>query len=59
MSNFHYENKMQFVEAVRETARQSGFSEFLVEKDYYCSLILKEMFQSKDCFLVFKGGTRS
>ena len=37
MSNFHHENKIQFVEAVRETARQSGFSESLVEKDYYCS----------------------
>ena len=48
---------MQFVEAVRETARESGFSESLIEKDYYCSLILKEIFRSKDCFLVFKGGT--
>ena len=57
MSNFHHENKMQFVEAVRETARQSGFSESLIEEDYYCSLILKEIFRSKDCFLIFKGGT--
>ena len=57
MSNFHYKNKMLFAEAVRETARQSGFSEFFIEKDYYCSLILKEIFQSKDCNLTFKGGT--
>ena len=57
MSNFYHENEIQFVEAVRETAKNSGFSESLIEKDYYCSLILKEIFQSKDCFLVFKGGT--
>ena len=57
MSNFHYENRIQFTEAIKETARQSGFSESLVEKDYYCSLILKEIFQSKNCNLTFKGGT--
>ncbi len=57
MSNFQPENKIQFVEAVRETAKNSGFSESLIEKDYYCSLILKEIFRSKDCALVFKGGT--
>ena len=57
MSTFHHENKVQFVEAIRETARQSGFSESLIEKDYYCSLILKEIFQSKNCNLTFKGGT--
>ena len=57
MSKFHHENKTQFVEAIRETARQSGFSESLIEKDYYCSLILKEISQSEDCSLVFKGGT--
>lgn len=57
MSLFHHENKTQFVEAVGETARLSGFSGALIEKDYYCSLILKEIFQSQDCNLVFKGGT--
>ena len=57
MSNFYHENEIQFVEAIRETAKNSGFSESLIEKDYYCSLILKEIFQSKDCNLVFKGGT--
>ena len=56
MSNFHRE-KEKFLQAVRLTSDISGFSEILIEKDYYCSLILKEIFQSKDCFLVFKGGT--
>ena len=57
MSLFHHENKIQFIEAIRETASKSGFSGALIEKDYYCSLLLKEIFQSKDCNLVFKGGT--
>ena len=57
MSLFHHENKKQFIEAIRETAKRSGFAGALIEKDYYCSLILKEIFQSKNCNLVFKGGT--
>ena len=57
MSHFHHENKIQFIEAIRETASKSGFSGALIEKDYYCSLLLKEIFQSKDCFLTLKGGT--
>ena len=56
MSNFHKE-KEKFLQAIRFTASKTGFSEVLIEKDYYCSLILKEIFQSKDCLLVFKGGT--
>ena len=31
----------------------------LIEKDYYCSLLLKEIFQSEDCNFVFKGGDSS
>ena len=56
MSNFH-KQKERFLSAVRSTAGMTGFSEELIEKDYYCSLILKEMFQSWSCPLVFKGGT--
>ena len=56
MSNFH-KQKEKFLRAVRATAGTAGFSEELIEKDYYCSLILKEIFQIKDCPLVFKGGT--
>ena len=56
MSDFHRE-KEKFLKAVRATSRISGFSGTLIEKDYYCSLILKEIFQSKDCNLIFKGGT--
>ena len=56
MSNFH-KKKKDFSEAIRKTSQNSGFSEILIEKDYYCSLILKEIFQSRDCNLIFKGGT--
>ncbi len=50
-------DKEKFLQAVRVTSNISGFSDVLIEKDYYCSLILKELFQSFDCPLVFKGGT--
>lgn len=56
MFNFH-EEKEKFLKAIRTTSKISEFSEDLIEKDYYCSLILKEIFQSEDCNLVFKGGT--
>ena len=56
MSDFHKQEE-KFLRAVRATAGITGFSEELIEKDYYCSLILKELFQSRDCILVFKGGT--
>ena len=56
MSNFHKE-KEKFLQAIRFTASKTGFSESLIEKDYYCSLILKKIFQSEDCALIFKGGT--
>ena len=56
MSNFHKE-KEKFLQAVRVTSKISGFSGALIEKDYYCSLILKEIYQSQNCNLVFKGGT--
>ena len=56
MSNFHKE-KEKFLQSIRVTSNISGFSNVLIEKDYYCSLILKELFQPFHCPLVFKGGT--
>jgi len=56
MLNFHKKEK-DFLEAIRKTSQNSGFSEILIEKDYYCSLLLREIFQTKDHLLVFKGGT--
>jgi len=46
-----------FREAVLFTARKSGFSTTLVEKDYYCSLLLSHLCIDSLTPLVFKGGT--
>lgn len=45
-----------FREAVRFTARQSGFSSRLVEKDYFCTVLLQYL-SAAEPQLVFKGGT--
>jgi predicted nucleotidyltransferase component of viral defense system len=45
--------------AVEYTAQITGFSPRLIEKDYYCSLVLKHLSQSESLrnHLIFKGGT--
>jgi len=44
-----------FLEAVNFTAAQTGFSPRLIEKDYFCTLLLRYLATSG--LLVFKGGT--
>jgi predicted nucleotidyltransferase component of viral defense system len=44
-----------FVEAVRFTAAKTGFDARLVEKDYFCTLLLEQL--AAIGTLVFKGGT--
>lgn len=46
-----------FREAVLFTAGRTGMSAALVEKDYFCSVLLAYLYQSEDIPLVFKGGT--
>ena len=46
-----------FRDAIRDTAVSTGFQPDLIEKDYYCSLILNYLFQDDETNLVFKGGT--
>lgn len=46
-----------FREAVQATALATGFNPTLIEKDYFCSLLLSNLFSMKNCPLVFKGGT--
>lgn len=53
---FH-ETRRRFQDAVLATARQKGFNEGLVEKDYYCSLVLAQLAHGDGLPLVFKGGT--
>jgi len=45
-----------FIEALTYSEAVTGFPATLIEKDYYCSLILQHLF-SHDTALVFKGGT--
>lgn len=44
-----------FLEAVNFTAAQTGFSPRLIEKDYFCTVLLRYLATSG--VLVFKGGT--
>lgn len=45
-----------FREALAHSEATTGFTATLIEKDYYCSLILQYFFDS-DTSLVFRGGT--
>ncbi len=45
-----------FREALAHSEATTGFTAILIEKDYYCSLILQYFFHD-DTSLVFKGGT--
>ena len=47
----------EFRAALDFTADATGFSARLIEKDYWCSLILRELFADESTPLVFKGGT--
>ena len=46
-------------DAISYTAQRTGFSSSLIEKDYYCSLILKILYEHDQLknLLIFKGGT--
>jgi predicted nucleotidyltransferase component of viral defense system len=56
---FHDEDPQLFQEAVTFTEADTGFSSRIIEKDYYCSLILNRLFSDPDreVSLIFKGGT--
>ncbi len=57
-SNFKiHEDPIYFREAVISMAQRSGFLSSMIEKDYYCSLILDYLYQDPKTNLVFKGGT--
>jgi predicted nucleotidyltransferase component of viral defense system len=46
-----------FRASVNATAARTGFSERLIEKDYFCSLILRHFSRQAVSALIFKGGT--
>ena len=51
-----HEDEALFREAIRYTAAKTGMSEIMVEKDYFCSILLS-YFQNAATPIVFKGGT--
>ena len=51
-----HEDADRFREAVRFTAAETRFLPRLIEKDYFCTLLLGYL-SAADCSLVFKGGT--
>ncbi len=46
-----------FRDAIQFTAGKTEFPPALIEKDYFCSLVLREIYRSEVQTLVFKGGT--
>jgi predicted nucleotidyltransferase component of viral defense system len=56
-TNGYHEEPKQFSEALTHTASDTGFSERLIEKDYYCSVLLRDFAILFEQGLVFKGGT--
>lgn len=53
---FHRDAEL-FRAALTFTAAKTGFSERLIEKDYYCSVALADICASDATEIVFKGGT--
>ncbi len=53
----YHEDAGRFRDALMFTASETGFSERLIEKDYYCSVLLKDLAALFGQGLVFKGGT--
>jgi predicted nucleotidyltransferase component of viral defense system len=52
-----HEDAALFREAVRFTAAASGFVPRLIEKDYFCTILLDYLSRAAGNELVFKGGT--
>lgn len=52
-----HEDKNVFKELIEVVADEIGLLPFQIEKDYYVSLVLKEISKYMDVSIVFKGGT--
>jgi len=53
---YHNDNEL-FLAALAYTSAETGFSTRLLEKDYFCSLILDDLFSLQLKDMAFKGGT--
>jgi len=54
---WYHEDSQRFREAITLAEASSGFNARLIEKDYYCSLVLHDLAGPFQQGLVFKGGT--
>ncbi len=52
-----HEDPELFLEALNFTAATTAFAARLIEKDYFCSVLLNHIFKKLGALLVFKGGT--
>ena len=53
---WHTDDRAILARSIDLTARQTGFNPRLIEKDYFCSVVL-EYLAASDAELTFKGGT--
>jgi predicted nucleotidyltransferase component of viral defense system len=56
LPGYHQDTSL-FRDALNYTASTTGFRSLLIEKDYYCSLVLQDLAEFFNSGLVFKGGT--
>jgi predicted nucleotidyltransferase component of viral defense system len=54
--SFHEDHEF-FREVVLFTAGQTGLNATLIEKDYFCTVLLQYLYDQPDCPLIFRGGT--
>jgi predicted nucleotidyltransferase component of viral defense system len=54
--HFHEDSEL-FQESVRFTTAETGFAARLIEKDYFCTMLLAYLAVAAGDDLVFKGGT--
>lgn len=52
-----HEDRDFFRESVLFTAGQTGLNAALIEKDYYCTVLLQYLYQQPNSPLLFRGGT--
>ena len=52
-----HEDRALFRESVLFTAGQTGLNANLIEKDYFCTVLLQYLYDQPDSPLIFRGGT--
>jgi predicted nucleotidyltransferase component of viral defense system len=57
MNDFLHTRPAEFQAALEYTTADTGFQPALIEKDYFCSLVLRQVAMHEEVPLVFKGGT--